>query len=83
LTFTAGQAQVLTQPQITGISRSGANIQISFSTASGQKYQLDSAAVVSGPYTPLGNTVTGDGNTQTLSDSISTPARFYRIQTSN
>jgi hypothetical protein len=82
LNFTSGSGPVLTAPTITGITRSGNAVTITFQSVAGLKYQLSSAPSLPAKFTTVGNAVTGDGTVQTLSDASSDPVRFYQIQTS-
>jgi hypothetical protein len=83
LKFTAGSQVTPTGPTITTVTRQGTTTTLSFTTVSGLKYQLQAAPTLPGPFSAAGASVTGDGNPQSVSDTSSDPARFYRIQISN
>jgi hypothetical protein len=83
ISFTAGNVATVTAPTISAVSRTGTTTTVSFGTVAGLKYQLTSAATVLGPFSSVGNPITGDGNAATLTDTSSDAVRFYQIQTSN
>lgn len=59
----------------------GSNLQISFPTETGYSYQLQYRAHLTDPsWTSLGSAVTGNGSSQSVSDSLTNGARFYRVQ---
>jgi hypothetical protein len=57
----------------------GANIQVSFNTASGFTYQVQwKANLTDATWTSLGAPIAGDGTIKSVSDPIGT-SRFYRV----
>lgn len=83
ITFTAGTSTTVTGPTVTGFVRNGTTSTLSFSSIAGIKYQLGAATNISGPFALVGDALTGNGSTQSLSETSSEPVRFYRIQASN
>jgi hypothetical protein len=62
------------------ISHTGSQISISFATQAGHAYTvLYSSSLNSGAVWSTLTTVNGNGNTQTVTDTISGAARFYRV----
>jgi hypothetical protein len=79
------QAAPPPQPQITGIQIMGPNVQIQFTSPSGEanQFQVVGAATVTGPFqTEAAATVlkTGDGQFQATVPQGADPTRFYRIK---
>ena len=72
----------LVAPRFTSISQSAGSVSFSWSTVSGQLYQLQAATnLAQTPWTPLGNAFTASNSTATYSDSPLTNAqRFYRVR---
>jgi uncharacterized repeat protein (TIGR01451 family) len=60
----------------------GASAQILFATVAGIRYALESASSPNGPWTTMGNEVTGDGDLAIISDPNPPVAiqRFYRLR---
>jgi hypothetical protein len=82
LTYTAGpSASVVVAPQITGIVRNGNTAMVTFTTGSGGTYTLRATSdltTVRANWTALG-TVSGNGQTNSLSDTTTATSRFYFI----
>ncbi len=58
----------------------GANIHLTFPTASGASYQVQYKLNLSDPtWTPLGSAVSGDGTTKSVDDPASGLRRFYQL----
>jgi hypothetical protein len=77
LTFTAGPQT----PAITGVTRSGNLTAVGIPTTVGVHYQLvgTSQLGVGASWSPIGSVLTGDGNTDVLTETNATAARFYRV----
>ena len=72
---------ILEEPVVTAVL-SGGQIQLSFSTVYGPKYQVYYATSLTTPnWQTLGSPITGDGSIQTVSDSIGATPRFYTVNT--
>jgi hypothetical protein len=80
----AGTLIVTPSILITAVERIGQDLRLSFSSAVGNNYALQSRAdLFSGTWTPVPNTMqTGTGGTlqQTLTNAFSQPQQLYRIQ---
>jgi hypothetical protein len=62
-------------------SIAGGNIIVSFLTQSGHSYQLQgSSSLAGGSWSNVGSSVSGNGSTETASDTIGAGPRFYRVQ---
>ena len=60
---------------------SGGNIHISFPTQAGYSYQLQyKNFLTDANWTSLGSLVSGNGSVQSVNDTASGNARFYRVQ---
>ena len=61
-------------------SNNGGAVNLSFPTLPGYSYQVEYATNLSGaPWLPLGNSISGNGSPQTMSDSPAND-RFYRVR---
>jgi hypothetical protein len=58
----------------------GNSLQISIPTHSGNSYQIYSATSLSGPWTPLGGSIPGDGTVHIVPESETGAQNFYRVQ---
>jgi hypothetical protein len=86
LTFTreAAAAPVPPAPQIVQLVRSGSSSTVYFTTTNGPTYTLyyTNSTGLSAPvstWPASATTVVGNGNTNSISDTTSDPARFYRV----
>ncbi len=62
-------------------SLNGGNIVLSFPTQSGTTYQVEyKNELTDATWTPLGSSVSGDGTTKTVSDSVTNGHRFYHLK---
>jgi hypothetical protein len=81
--FVNGTLNVLTSPQLT-VSLAGTNTVVTFPTIVGESYQLLSTTNLAIPgWTPVGTAVDGTGGSESMTNGISTPASFYRLQIQN
>jgi hypothetical protein len=63
------------------VSLAGTSVQLQFATQSGYSYQVVyKNSLTDTTWTALGGAVTGNGSAQTVTDTISNAARFYRLQ---
>lgn len=61
-------------------SHSGA-LNLSFPTLPGYSYQVEYTTNLNGaPWLPLGSLISGNGSSQTVSDTPGSSNRFYRLQ---
>jgi hypothetical protein len=82
-TFANGTLNVLASPQLT-VSLAGTNTVVTFPTIVGESYQLLSTTNLAIPgWTPVGIAINGTGGSVSLTNGISTPASFYRLQIQN
>lgn len=88
LTFTRGSSGTVTNPPPTAptltVARTGTTTQISFTADKGATYKLyyTGTAGLTQPLTSWATaptTITGDGSTQTFSDTTTDSVRFYRV----
>jgi len=77
LVFTAGPPA----PVVTGITRSGTTSTVRFSTALAGDYSLEYTTALSDSttWTPVGGSLVGDGNTNSLDYAGNDPAEFFRV----
>lgn len=54
-------------------------VELSWPTATGRRYQLQSSPNAGGPWNALGGSVPGDGMTNRLYDAAASGARFYQV----
>ncbi|HWB02052.1 MAG TPA: lamin tail domain-containing protein [Verrucomicrobiales bacterium] len=73
---TAGRS--VPPPVLTTSTLTGGQVNISFATFTGLKYQVEYSTELSG-WQPLGAAVAGNGSTRTVTDSASPRRRFYRV----
>ena len=67
-------------PRITGIALTNGVVEIIFTTVARGTYQMQSAPELTGPWTPVGVAVPGDGQAKSVTDvRASDPRRFYRV----
>jgi hypothetical protein len=69
---------VPSSPRIS-VTTSGGKVFISFATQSGSAYAVQFATTLTNPVWQTLTTVTGNGSTQTVTDSLGTPTHFYRV----
>ena len=59
----------------------GGNIIVSFLTQTGHSYQLQATSSLSGgSWSNVGSAISGNGSTETASDTIGSGSRFYRVE---
>jgi hypothetical protein len=83
-TFQTPASFVVTAPQITGFGFSGGDFRVSFETAIGQTYDLQSSTdMTSGSWQSIATNIQGTGATVQVSDTnaVSNVQRFYRVRT--
>lgn len=76
--------QALTTPGMTAITKSGTNINLSFSSLPLASYRIQwTTNLTSGLWNNLTNNITGDGTVLQVADpgAVGKPQRFYRVQT--
>lgn len=71
----------VSQPlQITSASYSQSQFSFTFATVAGQKYQVEyNDSLDSATWTPLGGPITGTGNSVGITNGITSPQRFFRL----
>ena len=67
-------------PVLSVVKSGGNQVQISWPTPSAGTYTLMSSSSLNGPWTAAGLTVSTSGGNSLVTDTISGPAKFYRLQ---
>ncbi len=62
------------------IMRKGSSIEIEFATINGSQYVVESSASLNGPWSPISETLTGDGRPARFIRTPGTPQEFYRLR---
>jgi hypothetical protein len=75
-----GILSVVTTPTIQSATKSGNSFTFTFNTTSNQTYQIQYRTnLIQGTWSNLGGVITANNSTAGVSDTISTPQKFYRV----
>ncbi len=81
LTYTDGILTVVAAPRLTEVTHQGDQFRFTFSTLTGQRYQVeDTEELVPPSWAPLGDPIVGIGVPVTVTNEIFGPQRYFRIQ---
>jgi hypothetical protein len=76
-----GNLTVVAAPQLTEVAHQGTQFMFTFPTLAGQEYLIEDADAVSTPsWAPLGDPIVGTGLSMTVTNAITWPHRYFRIQ---
>jgi hypothetical protein len=79
ISYVAGTLTVVAPTELGGVSVNGSAINFAFPTVPGQKYQVEFRDNLSSPWVPLGEPIIGTGNPTTITNAITGPQGFFRL----
>jgi hypothetical protein len=81
INYVDGNLAVVAAPHLTEVARQGNQFMFTFPTLAGQEYLLENTDELSTPsWAPLGDPVVGTGLSMTVTNAITWPHRYFRIQ---